>query len=881
MVPIATRLEGCLSGGQLQEAVRSFADALTRDARRIGWDKLSSLLGGITEREEHAWSPEGSRGCGASPSKGGLAGAERAANRLLIRVGLLLVGALILHDVLARREGSSPARLQPLSKLLETPSLASALEKEWKAAADVSVGHHGEMESLRNIPHGLLEAWGEVSILREALWVLDCLHPHETLDRALRVLARAALRVSSSPELAEGGMAGLASPNLVDDQLAKYYGVHYTSPPAARLLAGLAVGLSVQLIRWGIPPLYGGVPLRVADLACGSGVLLTAIYRELASRISARTGGGSGSGRGDDELQLQLHRYLLEEGLWGIDVERRALHLALLNLALQEPRAAVGRFRLYLAPLGAAEGREPSLGSLSLLCSNVLDGAGGRDGGSSAAAIPSFHLIIMNPPFTRSVGGNLIFGGLPLKERKKLRRELRRLMEERGLRGAGHGGLAAAFVALADSYLKEGGRLALVLPKAVLGGVSWRGVRQLLLDRYRVEVVVSSFEGPNGWNFSENTSLSEVLLLASKRTPEMEGDQLNPTLFVNLWRRPRSEHEASLLSSHLLRVRAKVSLHNLEDPKVNPLPLRIGGLQLGEAYTAKLREPDFAHYQLFAQGELNRAAILLRTGTLYVPGAGVAGRIPLAPLNRFVESVGPDVRQVHGAFRVWREGHLDRHAVACSPQPGEALFPALWNHKSTQIRSILQKPNALLKAKMEGAGVSWRLWREGSGQLLVAERAWLTTVRVLSITTTQPVLSNVWWPMRPTGVELSDGAKLNAEQVGKLMALWINSTLGMLLLLSVAEVTRGPWVKFKKRVVSRLPLLDLSQLDQKKTRQLLECYGMVCQRHLRPLPAEFGDPDLRRRIDQSLLQALQLEVELDGLYRLLARDPTITNRPLC
>jgi len=65
--------------------------------------------------------------------------------------------------------------------------------------------------------------------------------------------------------------------------------------------------------------------------------------------------------------------------------------------------------------------------------------------------------------------------------------------------------------------LEKGGRIGLVLPKAVLGGVAWRKVREVLLEKYHIEYIISSFEGPNSWNFSENTSLSEVLLVARKK----------------------------------------------------------------------------------------------------------------------------------------------------------------------------------------------------------------------------------------------------------------------------------------------------------------------------------------------------------------------------
>ena len=45
-----------------------------------------------------------------------------------------------------------------------------------------------------------------------------------------------------------------------------------------------------------------------------------------------------------------------------------------------------------------------------------VTGAGEQE---TAAALPKLDLCVMNPPFTRSVGDNLLFGSRPLAERKR------------------------------------------------------------------------------------------------------------------------------------------------------------------------------------------------------------------------------------------------------------------------------------------------------------------------------------------------------------------------------------------------------------------------------------------------------------------------------
>lgn len=121
----------------------------------------------------------------------------------------------------------------------------------------------------------------------------------------------------------------------------------------------------------------------------------------------------------------------------------------------------------------------------------------------------------MNPPFTRSVGGNLLFGSLPDKERAKAQARLKRIIKRYDVQANITAGLGSVFVAIADRYVKKGGRLALVLPKALVSGVAWAPTRELLAKNYQLEFLVAS-QDPERWNFSESTSLSEVMLVAQK-----------------------------------------------------------------------------------------------------------------------------------------------------------------------------------------------------------------------------------------------------------------------------------------------------------------------------------------------------------------------------
>jgi len=131
------------------------------------------------------------------------------------------------------------------------------------------------------------------------------------------------------------------------------------------------------------------------------------------------------------------------------------------------------------------------------------------------------------------------------------------------------------------------------------------------------------------------------------------------------------------------------------------------------------------------------------------------------------------------------------------------------------------------------------------------------------------VLSNVWWP-----VKLYNPGQ---EQV-KGLALWLNSTLGLLILLGNREETRGAWMDFKKPVLASMPVLDVNSLSVAQLRALAQAYDYLCSQELLPFPHMDRDP-VRRQIDQAISQALGLP-DLSVLREMLAREPVVCLRPL-
>jgi hypothetical protein len=152
---------------------------------------------------------------------------------------------------------------------------------------------------------------------------------------------------------------------------------------------------------------------------------------------------------------------------------------------------------------------------------------------------------------------------------------------------------------------------------------------------------------------------------------------------------------------------------------------------------------------------------------------------------------------------------------------------------------------------------------------MLAERMWLATQRLTAVMLDDPALSNVGWPTR---------LLLDDVRMEKALALWLNSTLGLLLMIAHRVPTRGPWVQFKKPVLEQAPVLDVRQISDRSLDALAQAYDAIAQETLQPICSLDTDP-LREGIDMAVRHALGLPA-LTSLSAMLAREPIIANKPL-
>ena len=751
------------------------------------------------------------------------------------RAKALRIGCLVLFNALAFQN-----RLAAVNGDVQT------VEEAWREG----------IASLHSVWRFICENIDYVPVFELAADILDVLRdgPAELHLPTMSPLMKAMVDTS---QLEGHDLSGRLFHTLLTD--AKFTGAYYTSVPAATLLARLVFHDWPPAVDWSDHEFPAS--LNIADLACGTGTLLMAVASE-AERLHRSSGGLDASA---------LHKAMVEQALHGYDVQLSAVHFAATSLAMLNPHIQFDRMNLYVMPIGA-EGENVSLGSLDFLGQDEVPvqfalsedamGVSTREaervtgsgrigvGEGVTARLPDLDLAIMNPPFTRSVIGNLLFGSLPDSERPILQAELSRRLRTR--QASATAGLGAAFVAAVSPKLRAGeGRLALVLPLSVCTGPSWRQTRSLIERDYVLNMVIVSHD-PKRWNFSDSTDLSEALLIATRRAPEQHSNNENRTTFANLWKNPEGVLDAHRLAQAITETTAA----NIGD--TGTALLEIDGQHVGEllAIPESVLLGNKWYGVQFAHADLTRSALhLLNDSEVSVPGESTGKPVPLCALEELGE-IGPDIRDVRDGFE---------------PTDTVTAYPMVANH-NTQIRTrIATNPDRYLAPLVEPRPRrSLRpvelLWPK-SGRLLIAARYRLNTVRVVSMRSEVDVLASMWWPVR-----------LNNQRAEKALAIWLNSSLGLITLMAERNTTEGAWAQTKKADLRRMPVLDTSRLTLEELQGLADLFDNLAEDEFESLPA-MANCAARQRLDDGISEILGLP-DLSGLRRLLASEPVVSNQRL-
>ncbi len=718
-------------------------------------------------------------------------------------------------------------------------------------------------EDVANPQHEVLASWD--AILKINYWPIfaiarDILSELQSGDaaRILRRLRNTAQEINSAGVENAHDLTGRIFQNLIADR--KYLATFYTLPASAALLARLAVA-KMKDVDWSDKETIG--KLRIADFACGTGTLLSAVYEQIAARHE-RAGGNP----------ADLHRLMLEEVLYGCDVMPSAVHITCSTLSGMEPAEKFGKSRLYALQYGRQEDGTVKIGSLEFLQSsaqwtlfNTSDpatqiGSSGEEIASQAIAnIPDegFDIVIMNPPYPKATsheGANANITNPPFAafgasraDQTEMGRRINRL--GKGTCYHGNAGVSSAFAALANKKLKPGGVLALVLPLSAAAGLSWRGLRKMLSSRYEDLTVLSIAAVKRDMSFSSDTGMAECLIVARKLPFAQPSNPVQPRpQFTSLHKRARDPAEAGAIANCIT---SSTNLRKIEDGPYGGTPLLVGEQLMGEAILA-IEEGEGGKWGAVRVKDysLNQSAHALCHSRLWLPGSPTYVELKVDSLGT-IGSMGLVDRDINGPIP---RGPFDK--VAPTPT---ATYPALWNHDALQETRMVCIPDVQLHVRVGMEKKAASVWATAS-RVHISRDFTFGSQALLCAFTDRETIGGSMWP----NVTFQD------KRFDFAFAVWSNSTLGLLSYWWHSNRRQSSKANLSIRSAESLPILDFRTLTDAQLAKAKEIFDEFRDKELHP--AYLADADANRALlDRRVIcDLLGFDEEIyQGVRRLAAK----------
>ena len=590
-------------------------------------------------------------------------------------------------------------------------------------------------------------------------------------------------------------------------------GSYYTSTAAATLLAGLAIR------EEDVADLSA---LKILDPACGTGTLLMAAAERIADL------------KGSDPHTSQ---YLVERVLHGWDINISAAHLAATTLGLTAPDVSFDKMNIHMLKLGLDDTGKARAGSLEMMqeaavqtqfwaqtpsaISAQVDDTTEEQETESLSGDERYDIVIMNPPFTADSKRHDQLGTdveMLVKDREEI------LFSNTPAKRTHPGGM---FLLLAQKLVEgQEGTIAAVLPSAGATNPSTAAVWQELFGNFRLDYVISSHD-PTRISFSENTSISEMLVLLREKEPSETNSNVK---FIRLAINPSRPSTAlgvarSISQGDASGLSGTITLWPHERvEKGNWSPIKF----FSDFLATKT-------WEWFDEDKLNLFHTL-----------------------ETVADVGPDGRGIRGAFT--RSDTADSEGMQ-----------ALWFNDQSDKTSIAeakicmeQNPDSYIHSKKGRESNASSLW-EQKGYLFIPARIRTTSAATVSIRCTYPVLGSAWVPVRH-----------KTETLGcdweKAICVYLNSTVGILASLSKSSLVVLGRPEMSLDGQRRIPI---PKLDEAQIKHLATVYDTHKHTHLERL--RYPDSASRIALDQSIAETIGIPIDqINTARRELAKEPGVT-----
>ena len=310
---------------------------------------------------------------------------------------------------------------------------------------------------------------------------------------------------------------------------------HYTKPEIAELLATLSA------LRFQDRDAEEIAVLNLMDAACGTGTLIGAGERALRRLYYLKNG-----------QEPKLHRNRMEEHIIALDVNGIAGTLTAKRLTDMDVTQDYSKSKIAVVTHPA--------GSLSLLdpkITGITDylGYGGvsatpglnKELGLFHVAHGSIHWSLMNPPFSRPFKGRI-------QATKGLER-LRPIAAKAGWKMShGQAGLASDFGNMSNMRMAPQGAFAHVLPLTAAHAGSWKSWRAELEKDFTNIVAIANVASTELQSMSADTGMSEMLVVATKRSQRPRQWSPAEILCVNLNSAPASMAQGYAMAQEIASI---------------------------------------------------------------------------------------------------------------------------------------------------------------------------------------------------------------------------------------------------------------------------------------------------------------------------------------
>ena len=351
--------------------------------------------------------------------------------------------------------------------------------------------------------------------------ILSSLPPRPRSNDAVKMLAQTAQSIQRAKGAHHHDLVGISFCNTIKD--AKQEGAMYTTLPAATLLTHLLFHKS-NIHKKTLEEIKA---LRIVDFACGSGTLLIACANYILQH--ERTGN-----------KEEVAKALLEQMLYGFDINSRAIFQTATGLGMIAPAVAFEKTQLHSMMLGLPKGeQEARLGSLEMLRGmddlffNPPVTAKKPDSKEKEIECKQFHFAIMNPPFTIKFKRHK---QKDLETEKKLREREKKIGKDLSLSSSHN---TNGFIELVHKYINpQTGKAGLVLPASTASLPPAKETRIWLDKHFHILYLIVTYDAERIF-FSGNTNQGEMLLVLERKKKKP-----TPTQVIKLTNNPVHETDA-------------------------------------------------------------------------------------------------------------------------------------------------------------------------------------------------------------------------------------------------------------------------------------------------------------------------------------------------